>query len=202
MDASSQRREFDPASDVGNPPNREPPPNPPTSDACAPGNRGAPEPWIDCLAATLVIVACLAVECWTIPVFLRARAIQAWPTTEAVVVESTVRPRGDGFHLATVRYQYTVDGQSLESTLVSKRGTSSKQRANVEAIVRRYPEGWRGPVFYNPAAPAEAYLEAGPDWTYYLILLVPPIIAGWIGWRARPKFRAWLRSERQSKPAA
>ncbi|CUA85294.1 Protein of unknown function (DUF3592) [Gulbenkiania indica] len=102
-----------------------------------------------------------------------ADAATRWPTVSGIMLESALEQRdrqgGDADRppgwRAVVRYRYTVNNQTYESTRrrFPEPGFGSN-RAEAEAVLTRYPVGGPTTVHYNPANPAEACLEPGDSW--------------------------------------
>lgn len=103
-----------------------------------------------------------------------AIASQFWPTTEAVVRESTVytlRELRDQFegvgrsnttkagYVPFVRYEYTVDGQTYWNIRLSPFDGRIFRRRWAQRMADQYPESERVQVRYNPARPSQSFLR-------------------------------------------
>ena len=123
---------------------------------------------------TLSIAALLlAVGGW---MFRAARARRRWPTVRGSVtghrIESETRGVGDDESVTftpIVRYRYEVNAQAYtsEGPGLSRTGYGSSRRA--EKVAARYPTGAAIDVHYNPAKPAEAFLESGSPMTWIIL---------------------------------
>jgi hypothetical protein len=106
-----------------------------------------------------------------------AKASAEWPTVQGTVMHSdVVRERGTGdnrgkYHYeADVMFEFELDGQTYSSNNVSFGEYASSQASHAREIVRRYPEGSRVTVYYNPEDPDTAVLEPGVSWSSYILL--------------------------------
>lgn len=123
---------------------------------------------------TSFILIAVGVSGWVI--FLNARnkiqAVGTWPTTPAIITESWVKktyqssagtsgPRQRPMYTALVKYAYDLDGADYRHEGISPVGSGSKNPSAAQQTVERYPSGHKCLVYYNPARPQEAYLEAG-----------------------------------------
>ena len=99
------------------------------------------------------------------------RASRSWPVTRGRVLESSL---GVGkqliFSICTfsVRYAYTVDGATYESTRLLfglDSGDNSSLPAAARRRLERYPPEATVEVHYDPARPARAVLETGASAT-------------------------------------
>ena len=92
-----------------------------------------------------------------------------WPTVPGKIVASELESdtnRHDQKRITTyaaaIRYAYEVDGKPYESDQIQLGGSSeTSQPEEFEGMVKRYPEGKRVKVYYDPADPATATLEPG-----------------------------------------
>jgi hypothetical protein len=126
--------------------------------------------------AALLGAACLAVEYWTVGLFLKAKAIESWPTTTGVILSSELTSQFRGTsttHEAHIEYEYHVSEQTYKSQQVRKRGTSTQHQSDVAPLMEKFPVGKQVPVHYNPADPSEAYLQTGVDFVNYIIIVSP-----------------------------
>jgi hypothetical protein len=76
-----------------------------------------------------------------------------------------------------VEYTYTVGGKDFTSTSVRTRGTDSKHKSDVTAVLEKFPLGAGCTVFYNPDDPTMSYLEVGVDFVNYIIVISPIVFA-------------------------
>ena len=128
-----------------------------------------------------------------------------WPSVEGEIVRSDVVEErtqsqsraGDDrrVYRGAVRYRYRVDGTDYEGDRVSLGEYATENRADAEAVTRRYPLGRRVPVHYRPGAPDASLLEPGSGglpWFYAAVgsmFLVAGLLLAW----AAPKLIAPAR---------
>lgn len=119
--------------------------------------------------------------------FGRARSIEAWPRTEAVVLASTVEERRvDPARPAevrfAVRYAYEWQGREHECERFSLRGASwSSNRERAGELAARYPAGSVHEVAVDPANPGVALLDTESKAPGYSIWFPALIAAGGLG---------------------
>lgn len=110
----------------------------------------------------------------------RGAASAGWPTTEGLIVASSVEEHGhlktDGrsptFH-AKVAYEYKLGGQRYESSQLSYKSYGTSKAARAKRIVEKYPVGTEVTIYYNPMKPDQAVLEPGAN-----IFTALPLIFG------------------------
>ena len=120
-----------------------------------------------------------------------ALAARRWPTTEAVVLESTVftlRELRDSFgDLATtsstsggcvpfVRYEYSVDGETHVNVRVSPFDGPIRRRRYAERIAEAYPERTHVTIPYDPSDPSRSFLRTWTWSTRLLFFLVGSVV--------------------------
>jgi hypothetical protein len=97
--------------------------------------------------------------------YARLNQSATWPKTEATIVDSGVRDRGNqakGRYCPYVLYRYTVGGVLYDSTKVRfDRDLSqcSADRESANNIIRPYETGKSVPAYYDPVQPGTAILE-------------------------------------------
>jgi hypothetical protein len=95
-----------------------------------------------------------------------------WATTTGKMVASKVREerkavRGTGgnnkyIYHPDVKYEYEVDGKQYTGTRAVQTSTGGANfRRSVETFIKQHPKGADVQVYYNPANPAESFLEKG-----------------------------------------
>ncbi len=107
-------------------------------------------------------------------VFARDRAIARWPRAAGVVTSARLETsrhrstdKNTGLHsystyyTPSVRYTYTVGGESFEGTSIARTldGLSTGHEAATR-IIEKYPPEARVEVLYDPADPKTSHLEA------------------------------------------
>lgn len=105
----------------------------------------------------------------TVRMRLKVGQSHKWPTVPGEIVSSELESdieRHDRKRITTyaaaIRYAYEVDGKTYESDQIQLGGSSeTSEPEEFERMVKRYPEGKRVKVYYDPDAPATATLEPG-----------------------------------------
>jgi hypothetical protein len=107
--------------------------------------------------------------------FARDRAVKSWPSTDGIIISSTIegtwtQVQDQWGHMQAyencepkVRYTYTVnanttDSNTLEGSKLSRVRTSTS-RAEAQKWIDRYPAGKAVKVYYDPKDPASCVLE-------------------------------------------
>ena len=120
--------------------------------------------------------------------------MEAWPTTDAVVVVNEIRivqglKLNTSYPLLTLEYTYEVAGRSYTGKNVNVDGTA------VKFDDKAYPVGSRMPVRYDPADPsiAGANIELAPEMKGYGLIYLGAGIAALGLFLAFFAVRSWLR---------
>ena len=125
----------------------------------------------------LFIVGGLGTTIWGWTVIARGKRTLKWPSVEGVIEKS--QPSADGDDLFPhIVFSYTVSGQRYECDLKFPSGTNPTPALSA-SYVNKFPQDAKVPVYYNPAQPAQATLEAGPardDWFIFILGVVVTII--------------------------
>ena len=94
-----------------------------------------------------------------------ARASESWPSTEGVVISSTVdshRSQDTGTtYSAEINYEYSVNNETLNSNSIKFGKVSTGNPSDARKYVNKYPAGQSVKVYYNEEDPYEAVLEPG-----------------------------------------
>jgi hypothetical protein len=146
----------------------------------------------------LVVLAAIFAEAITIPMFLKARQVAGWPTTVGRVFQSDYDEALHGTVTAKIRYEFYVENKRYESRQVRTRGQSSKHEEDILPLVERFPVGSQPTVYYNPANPSDAYLEAGVTTMNYVIIVIPAVMGAVFCWAAMSDWKAAKRDESNS----
>lgn len=129
--------------------------------------------------ALFILIAAIAVEVFTVSIFIKAKEVENWPRTNGRILRSelTSKFHGSTTYEAQIEYEYWVGEKQYTSKQVRTRGTSTKHRSDVAALVEKFPVGRQVTVYYNPEDPSDAYLEVGVDFVNYIIIVSPLIFA-------------------------
>ena len=110
--------------------------------------------------------------------------VSGWPSTQGVVMSSTIetRPGGDdGGHLyyPVIKYSYQVGGQAFQGNRIAPGPELGGMGAR--RVVARYSQGVPVTVFYNPQNPADAVLEKrapARNWMWFILVALDCAICG------------------------
>lgn len=141
------------------------------------------------VAVVGVLVAALIGEIFTVSLFFKARAIAKWPTALGTITRTDLNNEPGGSAHVQIDYTYRVTDRPYQSSQVRTRGTPVKHQSDVDQLMEKYPVGREVAVYYDPNNPADAYLEAGPDFVNYLIVVTPLAFAGAAGAQLFSQFR-------------
>ena len=132
----------------------------------------------------VLFVGAIVGEYFTVGNFLEAQAAKSWPTTMGLIKQSEVASEfvGKRKYSVNLLYTYEVNGRSYESNRVRSRGVSPKSSLDAETVVKNFPVGAKVTVYYKPDDHSQSYLEVGPDFINYVIIISPLAIASFIGW--------------------
>ena len=126
----------------------------------------------------VLCAASLAGAAYGVSMFLEAIVVESWPTTEATIVRSDLESSAiERRYISLIAYTFEIDGKTFHSALVRTRGTSSKHRSDVAAVLDRFPVDSLCTVYYKDGGSEVSYLEAGVDTVNYLLVGVPLIFA-------------------------
>ena len=109
------------------------------------------------------------------------RASEKWPETEGVITHSQWKHgkyssrNNDWTVVSTIRYEFEVGGKRYVSERVSFGALESDGDRKTE--VAMYGEGMRFPVYYDPADPRRAVLDAGVQSGVYKGLAIGAVCA-------------------------
>ena len=94
-----------------------------------------------------------------------ASASENWPSTEGVVISSTVdshRSQESGTtYSAEINYEYIVNKETLTSNSIKFGEVSTGNSSDARRYANKYPAGQSVEVYYNEEDPYEAVLEPG-----------------------------------------
>jgi hypothetical protein len=106
-------------------------------------------------------------------IFLEAKASSAWPMVVGTVTRAQVGETGIGRYFADVAYTYRVGDREFTGTRIRPSDGEYNIRDGAVHAIRELTVGKQHPVFYNPANPRQAVLQAGAGFQEYVLLLVP-----------------------------
>jgi len=130
-------------------------------------------------------------------VLILASASLNWPTTQGIVLESTVERHHTTtrkwktrktYH-AKIFYEFSVKGVTFKGSSISSGDYDSNNPSHAEQIVNEYPKGKYVTVHYKPDNPEKCVLESGlktTAWTPLLIGIIFTILGGIIA-TSQPK---------------
>lgn len=102
-----------------------------------------------------------------------SRLARSWPTVEGQVTSVVTRKAGrrlTGLQ-CTVTYEYVVGAQRHSASQLWFGDSFDISHATAEAVRRRFQQGQRVEVRYQPSKPARATIEASAGWLTWLGLL-------------------------------
>jgi hypothetical protein len=125
---------------------------------------------------------------------INAYGSKSWPEASGVILSSkTVEgcQRGGGGYVASIRYQYAVDGVTYLGHRVGADGPGCGQQKDAATLTDRFPAGRRVQVWFNRADPTDAVLMPGAvamqTWIGMIVMLGLALLCGlmsWTKWRA------------------
>ena len=98
----------------------------------------------------------------------KAAETNRWPVTNGTVISSDVG--GVMKYYPFVSYTYTVDSAVYTSDRISNMNFNTKNRSEVEKVIKKYPRGSEIKVYYNKTDPSIALLEPGINTGNILLL--------------------------------
>jgi hypothetical protein len=117
------------------------------------------------LITTLLAVVFLAIAAWTIRA---AKARRGWPSVRGTVTGGSIRQKTSGVGdeetvtlVPVVEFQYEAGSKTYSATGPGLGEIGYGSRSRAEKVLARYPAGAAVEVHYNPAKPAQAFLESG-----------------------------------------
>lgn len=128
------------------------------------------------LVSSLVAFVFLAIAAWA---FYSARARRMWPVAPGTVTGGTVRQKTSGvgddesvMFVPIVEYRYQIGTVAHTGSGIGFGEIGYGSRGRAEKVLARYPVGSAVDVHYNPAKPAQAFLEAGGGVIAWIMLAV------------------------------
>jgi len=115
------------------------------------------------LITTLLAVVFLAIAAWMIRA---AQARRGWPSVRGAVTGGRIRQKTSGVgdeesvtFVPVVEFQYEIGSKTYTASGPGLIETGYGSRSRAEKVLARYPAGAAVEVHYNPAKPAQAFLE-------------------------------------------
>jgi len=115
------------------------------------------------LITTTLAVVFLAIAAWMIRA---ARARRGWPSVRGAVTGGRIRQKTSGVgeeetvtFVPVVEFQYEIGSKTYAASGPGFGETGYGSVSRAEKVLARYPAGAAVEVHYNPAKPAEAFLE-------------------------------------------
>lgn len=128
-------------------------------------------------AVIFFISGLMAYQHITKPIAEEAEASKSWPTVEGVVTGAKLdksRDRdGKEQYSAYIQYDYVVDGKEYNSSGISTVDGTTSMKSSVKKTLRKYAEGTKVVVHYDPEFPNSAVLEPGAGFLFGLLLKLP-----------------------------
>jgi hypothetical protein len=113
-----------------------------------------------------------------------SRQAQSWPRVTGTIVRSEVESFREmtGGHTSimyrpAVEYAYTVGALALRGTQIKLAMTTSGSQDYAQSVVKKYPQGSKVDVHYDPANPATAALENPTGATWWVAALAAAAFA-------------------------
>ncbi len=115
----------------------------------------------------LLTAAGIGITAWGCLGLAGARRRRTWPTTQAVVIESS---GGDDI-LPEIVYRYTVSGTSYDAALALPSGTEPSEELTKD-LLERYPLGRSIEVRYDPSEPGRSEVVGLGGTSEWLIIAI------------------------------
>ena len=118
--------------------------------------------------------------------YSQAKATREWKETPCLVIISKVNERSEK-HITKefswrVEYLYDVDGKSYSSKFYRPRAAKwGSSMQEVEALIKKYPEGGKAICFVNPSNPKQAILAHDSKAAGYSIWFPMLFVVGGLG---------------------
>ena len=112
----------------------------------------------------------LGMAAWGWIIIARGKKTLLWPSVDGVIERSQLASEENDI-LPKIVFSYTVSDHRYQrdATLTGGSGVTPDY---AESVVKKFPEGAKVRVHYNPAQPEQAALEPGPahdDWLIFSI---------------------------------
>ena len=124
----------------------------------------------------LFTLAGLVMALWGWIIMARGRKTRDWPSVEGLI-EQSLHSSDENDILPKIVFSYQVDDRRYQRDLALP-GGSGVTPDFAESYVKKYPQGTRVRVHYNPERPEQATLEPGlahDDWLIFAIGLLATV---------------------------
>jgi len=126
------------------------------------------------LATSLLAIVFLAIAAW---VFRSSRARRMWPVVPGTVTSGSIRQETSGVgedesvaFIPAVEYRFQIGAEAYTGSGIGFGSIGYGSRKQAEKALARYPLGSAVEVHYNPAKPAQTFLEAGGSAMAWIML--------------------------------
>lgn len=133
------------------------------------------------LVTSVLAVVFLTIAGWA---FRSAWAHRLWPAAPGTVTGGTIRQKTSGVgddesvtFVPVVEYRYQIGAGVYAGSGIGFGETGYGSRGRAENVLAKYPVGSAVDVHYNPAKPAQTFLEAGGGVIAWIMLAVGVSIA-------------------------
>ena len=128
-------------------------------------------------AAVFFVGGLMAYQHITKPMAEEAKASKEWPTVEGVIAHAELSKTrdsdGNEMYSANINYDYTVDGKQYNSSGINTVNGSTSSQSSVKKTLKKYAEGTKVTVHYDPEFPNTAVLEPGIKFLFGILLKLP-----------------------------
>lgn len=105
-----------------------------------------------------------------------AKASKSWPTVEGIVAFADINTSISDettMYASEINYTYVVEGETYTGNRITTVDCSSSNSSSAKEDVKKYYEGSKVTVYYDPELPAASLLEPGSNFFTYLITYGP-----------------------------
>ncbi len=127
----------------------------------------------------LLIIAFLMLGLWCLALgtskAIEGLRAQSWPKAQGRIISSRIHSLETQQKIRIARlcfdvdYLYLVGDEVYEGTRVNVGWRCFGSEKRIKDLARKYPSGKEVEVFYNPNNPSVSLLEAGLDWSIFLL---------------------------------
>ncbi len=128
-------------------------------------------------AAIFFAVGFFAWQYLTKPIAEEAEASKEWPSVEGVITHSDlIKSRdsdGNDMYSANVQYEYLVNNTRYNDSGIRVSDAKTSLKSSVKKTLKKYADGTKVTVFYDPEFPDSAVLEPGTGFLLGMLLKLP-----------------------------